>query len=236
MVRDHLVAGLWGFAEGTFFFVVPDVWTSWVALRRPKRALATTASALAGALLGGGVIHRWAARTPPDRSRSAMVRVPGIPGGMVDHVEGDVAANGDRVLVLGPLRGTPYKLYARASGLHGHRLLPFLGWSIPGRWPRFLLVTGGAAGAAALRRRALPELPQRVESAVFLAGWALFYAIFLPLSARRHPDADPRHDARPRHDAGVHRALPTPVVGNAAGAPLADETGDADRAGGPDPA
>jgi len=54
-LRDHAVAGLWGFAEATAFFVVPDVWLSAVALRNLPRGLTGAASATAGALVGGAV-------------------------------------------------------------------------------------------------------------------------------------------------------------------------------------
>ena len=45
-LRDHAVAAAWGAAEATFLPVVPDVWISRVALRDPRRALATTVTAM----------------------------------------------------------------------------------------------------------------------------------------------------------------------------------------------
>lgn len=43
----------WGLAEATFFFIVPDVFTTRLALQDFKRALISCIFTLAGALLGG---------------------------------------------------------------------------------------------------------------------------------------------------------------------------------------
>src|SRR3546814_3695958 len=51
----HAVSLLWGFAEATVFFVVPDVWISRRALSSWRAALRGCGFALAGAL-GGGVL------------------------------------------------------------------------------------------------------------------------------------------------------------------------------------
>lgn len=37
-VLQHGLAFGWGLAEATVFFIVPDVWTSAVGLRHPRRA------------------------------------------------------------------------------------------------------------------------------------------------------------------------------------------------------
>ncbi|TLP73258.1 hypothetical protein [Nesterenkonia sphaerica] len=184
-VRDHSVAAVWGFAEATFFFVVPDVWTSWLGLRRPRRGLSTACSALGGALLGGAVTWRWARSVSAESSRAALIRVPAISAGMVEHVEQEVTASGHRALLRGPTRGVPYKLYARASGLQHKSLLNFLAWSVPGRLIRFMTVTLLTAGIARLIRMAFPQVPERDISAVFWAGWGGFYAWFITVMSRR---------------------------------------------------
>jgi len=48
-----LAAFLWGLAEATCFFIVPDVLLSFIALRRLRTALLCCGLALAGALLAG---------------------------------------------------------------------------------------------------------------------------------------------------------------------------------------
>lgn len=190
-LRDHGAAGAWGFAEATFFFVVPDVWTSWVGLRRPKRALGTTVSALAGALAGGTVTYAWGRKVAADTSRAALEKVPAITNAMISGVEQEIAGTGAASLLRGPTRGVPYKLYARAAGLQRTPLPAFLAWSVPGRMIRFVVVTSAVSGIAAMVRRRLPGIPERLISAVFWVCWGAFYAVYLPVMSRRGSTSEP---------------------------------------------
>ncbi|MCC3267501.1 hypothetical protein [Arthrobacter gengyunqii] len=184
-LRDHGIAGVWGFAEATFFFVVPDVWTSWVGLRRPKRALGTTVSALGGAMAGGAVTYWWGRKVAANTSRKALVKVPAVTDAMISEVDQEIAESGAASLLRGPTRGVPYKLYARAAGLQRTSLVKFLAWSVPGRMIRFLLVTVAVSGIAAVGRRRFPGLSERNISTIFWICWTAFYAVFIPLKARR---------------------------------------------------
>lgn len=184
--RDHGVAAAWGFAEATFFFIVPDVWTSWVGLRRPKRALRSTVSALAGAMAGGVATYLWSSRRSEQQSRRALAAIPGITATMVDQVNADVARRGHITLLQGPSRGVPYKLYARASGLQERSMTNFLVWTVPGRLVRFVVVTAAVSRIAATGRRVFPNLDERAISGVFVVCWAGFYAVFIPVVTRKN--------------------------------------------------
>lgn len=184
-VADHSVAAGWGFAEATFFFVVPDVWTSWVGLRRPRRALTCCLSALGGAMAGGTVTYLWSRRMPERTTRRWMAKVPAVSEQMVVEVEAELQHEGHRSLMRGPTRGVPYKLYARASGLQGRSLVSFLAWSVPARLLRFAAVTLLASGAAAAAHRAAPRLPEPAVSMVFAGCWSAFYLWFFRTFSRR---------------------------------------------------
>ncbi len=184
-LRDHGIAGAWGFAEATFFFVVPDVWTSWVGLRRPKRALGTTVSALGGAMAGGALTYWWGLTVAATTSRKALVKVPAVTDAMISEVEQEIAESGAASLMRGPSRGVPYKLYARAAGLQRTSLVTFLAWSVPGRMVRFMAVTMAVSGIAAVVRRRFPGLSERRISTGFWICWGAFYAVFIPLTSRR---------------------------------------------------
>ncbi len=184
-LRDHGIAGAWGFAEATFFFVVPDVWTSSVGLRRPKRALGTTVSALGGAMAGGAATYWWGRKVAANTSRRALVKVPAVTDVMISEVEQEIAESGAASLLRGPTRGVPYKLYARAAGLQRTSLMAFLAWSVPGRMIRFTVVTAAVSGIAAVVRRRFPGLSERRITAVFWICWGAFYAVFIPLKSRR---------------------------------------------------
>lgn len=184
-LRDHGIAGAWGFAEATFFFVVPDVWTSWVGLRRAKRALGTTVSALGGAMAGGAATYWWGLKVDPATSRKALGKVPAVTDAMISGVEQEIAGSGAASLLRGPIRGVPYKLYARAAGLQRIPLVRFLAWTVPGRMIRFVVVTAAVSAVAAVGRRRFPGLSERNISTVFWICWGAFYAVFIPLKSRR---------------------------------------------------
>ena len=176
--KDHAVAALWGFAEATAFFIVPDVWLSALAMKNPKRGLTSVASATAGAVIGGAVTHAWGSRTDAARSARALAALPAISPAMVRRVEEDYTGKGYKALLTGPLRGTPYKIYARTNGLLGRSLPRFLLWSVPARAPRFILVTAVIGGLGSLGRKLLPNAPEWFRWSLFAAGWIGFYAWF----------------------------------------------------------
>lgn len=174
--RDHVVAGLWGFAEATGFFVVPDVWLSALAVRSLRRGLTSAVSATAGAVVGGALMHRWGERVPAGRSAWLLTRLPAVSPAMLERVEREMASHGFAAVLLGPLRGTPYKLYARTAGLRGDPLPAFLAWSVPARAPRLVVVTTAVGALSALLRSLRPHAPGGVRWAIFTAGWTAFYA------------------------------------------------------------
>ncbi|WP_345311905.1 YqaA family protein [Kocuria gwangalliensis] len=182
--RDHAVAAAWGFAEATAFFIVPDVWLSAVAMKSPKRGLTCVASATAGAVLGGALTHTWGATTGAARSARLLTKLPAVSAAMVRRVENDYATKGYRALLTGPLRGTPYKIYARTNGLLNRSLPRFLLWSVPARAPRFILVTAVMGGLGALGEKLLPNAPEWVRWSAFAAGWLGFYTWFFKTVGR----------------------------------------------------
>lgn len=176
---DHTVAGLWGTAEATVFFIVPDLWTSWLALHNPKRGMATTVSALAGALVGGATTYTTAQSMTSEATENALTSVPGISADMVTDVARQLDEQGWVALVLGPTRGVPYKIYACTLG-HGEASFgTFMALSVPARMLRFLAVTGGVAGLGKLADRL--GLSQKGKSVIFVAGWAGFYTWYFTL-------------------------------------------------------
>ena len=64
MIAPLWIAGLWGFAEATFFFLVPDVWLSFLAIESFTQGVAGSFAALAGALNGGSLMWFYGRRSP----------------------------------------------------------------------------------------------------------------------------------------------------------------------------
>lgn len=164
--------GLWGLAEATLFFIVPDVLLSAVALTSVRRALVIAVWVLAGALVGGALM--WAVgRTAPETGHSLLVLLPAIDAGMVADVGEQLGTSGLPALFAGPVTGTPYKIYAVQSGQLGIGLVEFLLVSIPARMLRFVAVTLAVGGVGRVLERWLGLRARRI---VLALSWSAFYA------------------------------------------------------------
>lgn len=167
----NLVAFIWGLAEATLFFIVPDVWLTGVAVKDRKKALLACLYALAGALIGGGVMYFWGSHDPSS-AQAIVNKVPGIPDSFLSRVAGDLEKEGVPAMLFGPLQGIPYKLYALFSGSMGLSLPAFILWSVPARLVRFVLAAliSGWIFDTGLKAWTLKQ------KYVFLAAfWIIFY-------------------------------------------------------------
>lgn len=167
------VAALWGFAEATLFFIVPDAWLSWLGMRSARAGIRACGWALAGALLGGTVMYTSASLALPATERE-VEGVPGVHHASIEAVRVQIARRGLVAVLLGPIQGHPYKIYATEWGGARRGLAAFLLISVPARAMRFLL----SALAATLLGRALSRwmgFGIRRQRAVLIAGWLSFY-------------------------------------------------------------
>jgi len=140
-----IIAFLWGFAEATAFFIVPDVYLGFVALFNWRRGLSAMVATLIGAILGGSVMYVLAMNSPSGINMF-LTRVPLIDSALVNAVANQTHTYGLTAVLTGPLKGTPYKLYAAQAGEQSLPFLYFLLMTIPARLERFLpvvLVFGG---------------------------------------------------------------------------------------------
>ncbi|MCP5278999.1 MAG: hypothetical protein H6935_11645 [Thiobacillus sp.] len=172
--RLHPAAFLWGLAEATLFFIVPDVLLSAAALHRLKTALVACAWATAGALPGGLALYLWG-RAAPAEAWTVLDRVPAIRPAMQADVSASLAEHGLAALFLGPLTGTPYKLYAVAAGQQGFDLIPFLLASVPARAARFVLV---CLLAYTVSRLLAGRFSTPARYGILAACWLVFYGAY----------------------------------------------------------
>lgn len=176
-----LVAAAWGFAEATLFFIVPDVVLSAIAIADWRLALWCCLAATLGALAGGAWVY-LEARRDPDRLQARFLRLPGIGPAMAGRVAVDVRRRGFLAVLLGPLSGTPYKLYAAEAARQGLSLPGLLAVSVPARLLRFLAVT---LLAAWLAHGPFAALPQAAKFGAWALAWAAFYAAYFRAMRRR---------------------------------------------------
>src|SRR5262245_716191 len=171
---------LWGFAEATLFFVVPDVYLSRVALRSLRAAALGCLLATAGALAGGALMYGWGERNPA-AAEAALDLVPAISPAALARVADELRGGSgaaSAAIIAGGFLGRPYKIYAVEAGRLGMGLPRFLAASALARLPRFLAVALLAAGIARV-----PTLARRPGAAVrlHLAVWTLFYIFYWSL-------------------------------------------------------
>jgi membrane protein YqaA with SNARE-associated domain len=145
-----------------------------VALDDLRRALRACAWALAGALVGGALMYGWGERDLAGAER-VLDAVPAISPAAIAGVGDDIATRGVWAVFLGPLSGTPYKIYAVESAPRGLSLPRFLAVSIPARLLRFVLVTLLVTGVARGPLRGWPPARLRIAHAV---AWIGFYAFY----------------------------------------------------------
>ena len=170
-----LVGFLWGFAEGTLFFIIPDLVITFTALFSLKQSLKQLGAVLAGSLLGGWLIFTLATWDYP-ATRRAVGDVPFVTPRMFEATQRNYEASGLWTLGQGPLSGIPYKVFAVEAPAHAS-LLPFLLVSIPGRLGRLALpwVLFASAGLWLKRRIAKQPLWAIAAHAVF---WIAVYAYY----------------------------------------------------------
>lgn len=168
-------AFLWGFAEASFFFVVPDLYLSFLATAKDRRlGLKGALAALLGALAGGAVIYLWASASPA-LAAAFIEAVPAISPEMLQEVTRDLSERGLSSLFLGAMTGVPYKVYAlQAAGL-SLPLESFLLVTLPARlfrWLPVIFLTRYICAAIAGR------WSLGAARAALGCFWLLFYAAF----------------------------------------------------------
>jgi hypothetical protein len=166
---------LWGFAEGTLFFIVPDVVLSLVAMVAPRRAWRHILGGVGGAVLAGILLFAWAMRDPGG-AQDAVAHVPFVTARMFAYVDASYRRHGIGAVFLGPLSGIPYKIY----GVEAPKFLGktvFLACTAPARAERFVLVWAGFGVLGSWLRQARHWSAAKI-AAVHGAFWVVFYAFY----------------------------------------------------------
>lgn len=166
-------AFLWGLAEGTVFFLLPDTLLTASALGSFRKALRHSLWALGGALLAGALLHAHA-RRDPTAARNLVLKVPFVRPAMIDAVDAAYARRGATAVLTGPLRGIPYKIYAVRAPARDIGPIAFLLVSVPARLARFVLMAALAAGVS----RALGPSRRRAAWALWAGLWAAGYGLY----------------------------------------------------------
>jgi len=174
----NIAAFLWGVAEATLFFVVPDVLLCYRGLERgPRAAAIASVFAALGAACGGACMFWWSA-TSAAAARAAVLAVPAVSEAMAERAAAAMAENWFLATLLGPLSATPFKLYAILAPHAGAAPAAFALAGFAARLPRFLILS---VGVALLARVLAPRVSPTAQTCMLAAAWLLFYAAFFTL-------------------------------------------------------
>jgi hypothetical protein len=173
--RRAAVIGLaWGFAEATFFFVVPDVWVGYASTTSTRSGLAAAAGAAAGGLIGAVAVSALIGFGLQSQVLAWLQHVPAIRPSMLEVVGHRIDVSGPASLLPAAFEGIPYKVYSTLLLLRGTPLVTILVWTVPSRVLRLFPVALVFAGLTAPIRKWI--LRRRVLSAALYFGlWACFY-------------------------------------------------------------
>lgn len=171
-----IISFVWGFAEGTAFFVVPDVYLGLVTLFDWKRGLWAMVAAIVGAMVGGSMMYSLAMRDI-STINLFLERIPLINAEMISEIANKMQRDGLITMVNGPLRGIPYKIYAVQAGGQALPYLPFLIFTILARLERLLPVTL-LAGALGKRFQKFIEQHTSFIVAIYVVIWGIIYFLY----------------------------------------------------------
>ncbi|NNE24116.1 MAG: hypothetical protein HKN11_16055 [Rhizobiales bacterium] len=176
--HSRAIAAIWGFAEATLFFIVPDVWLSFVALQKGLRdALWAVCFAVAGAIAGGAFIYA-ASIWNYEATISAIDAVPAISPGMISQVRSSLQQEPLWAMMVGSLTGVPYKVFASQAAANGIELTNFALATIPARAFRFVVVV---ALIVIIARLLLTKTSNRIRTGILASCWAVFYGFYFTL-------------------------------------------------------
>lgn len=142
VIRHSLILSfLWGIGEATFFFIVPDVFLSYLALNiESKKLLKANFAALAGACVGGTIIWFIAVFTQVS-AIDLFDWIPFIDAKTIGEAQHLAQNKGVASIVFAPLSALPYKLVAFQVSNLGVSLPFFIFVTFIGRAYRFLIVS-----------------------------------------------------------------------------------------------
>lgn len=166
----------WGFAEGLFFFLVPDVFISFATLFSLRAGVAAWVASIAGSAVAVVVLYALMVIVGLDYP-GFLDELPGISTQLVAEVSRDVGEGGLPYTPLFMLSGVPLKVWAAGAFANGFPLGAVLLWTVFARVVRIAPTILGVR----LARRLGPTRPEAHPvgwCAALAAFWVVFYAVY----------------------------------------------------------
>lgn len=172
------LAFIWGTAEATAFFIVPDVLLTLSIIRLGlRRGFLLSCIALTGAVAGGTAMHFWG-RADAEAARAFLDAVPAISPGMIEAGVMKVQAALTFEMTKGALSGVPYKVFAVGAGVADIPLSSFMAASVAARMTRWILiVVFTSLIVAGLQRRGWTRYALPIWAICWIAFYAFYFSV-----------------------------------------------------------
>lgn len=167
-----VICFVWSVAEAIFFFVVADVFISFVTLLSIRRGLVQIRAASVGAALGGLFLYGFA-QCYPGQAYTMVGHVPWIRHGMIEDARQDLLHEGAWGVIRGPRKALPNKVYAVLAPQYVSAPA-YLIATVRSRLPRFFTAWVIFAIVRLLLRRLIDAYP-RTSLTTFAVLWVVFY-------------------------------------------------------------
>ncbi len=171
-----LIGFVWGLSEATLFFLVPDIWLTWVVLHHNDKIIPTYLWTLAGAMLGGTTMYLWGIESTA-LLKQILDAIPAISHELIKYSAESLKTDGFLTMLSGSFRGTPYKLYASQAYEANISLTSFIMMTIPSRlarWSVLGLITWQIKKNTALQH-------QRRLTQFWMIAWFVNYVIYFSI-------------------------------------------------------
>jgi hypothetical protein len=166
----------WGFAEGLFFFIVPDVYITCATLFSARAGAIAWMASIAGSTAAVAVLYGLVALPGVDYL-AFLENVPGVSARLLERVGRGMTGEGLPYTPLLALGGVPLKVYAGVAFSRGLSLASVLLWTV---FARFVRIAPGYVAVAAVRllwRRRIAARPVAWCVALGLV-WIAFYIFY----------------------------------------------------------
>jgi membrane protein YqaA with SNARE-associated domain len=168
---------LWGFLEGTVFFIIPDVLISFIALQSFRFGVYSASFTLLGSLIGAMCMMQLASLFDV---YEFLIHIPLISDAQIHVAQSHLEQYGAQGVMYGPTTGIPHKIYSLYASLMHLSPVWYLWYSALSRYARFLIVALGSVVCSSL----FPHIKtnQKVYWLTHISFWSVVYILYIYFS------------------------------------------------------
>lgn len=189
----------WGYNEGIWFFIVPDVILSYAALLGFKKAIGCTLAALLGSIAAASTLYFVFSNIPEFlilKIEELWSFFPGYYPKMLTLSSQHLTHKGAQGLLTGPTSGIPYRFYVLNAYMQNISLNELLLWTPLARLQRIILAPSVVLGVLFINSKLQNRYPSIIQFlfkeenfkktlfALITIYWILLYqwywGVFLP--------------------------------------------------------